>query len=501
MTGARFHSLRFLLADVMFRRRKSRGFSSSIELLESRDLLTEVRVIYLIPQDKTFNPDYALGIETAIRSLQEWYWEEMGQEKTFQLHSPIVESYTTSHDASYYGADAANSLSFHNRALADGFVLTGGSHFDPDNIWLFYLDADPSAGQLGGAGGSGIAVVPANDLRGLVGERNIPVNPGESPDPFGFPRWVGGLGHELGHALGLPHPTGCEDGDPSTPCPGNDALMWTGYAFYPDGHLLDSDKELLEDSPFLRDDVTPLPHINQRPVFTSGDDVEVSSLDGAAQFFGWARNVVSGAFEEPQSLEFHLDPDNDALFAVPPQISPNGTLTFTPAFGAEGTTTVTVTLTDDGGTADGGHDTSTVHSFVITINSDGVAVNLTHMKGAPAAKLLQGKGTLSLAILSSAVVSAAEIDLSTLAVSDPAASEGGTSFLVNGVLKDVNRDGQKDVVIKLKAKSMRQTGILTPTTTQLVIRGSLNDGTSLVATFNLTQLGSKQAVRHRPSRR
>lgn len=85
----------------MLRRRLVRHSLSSIELLEPRELLTEVRVVYLVPQDRTFNSDYALGIETAIRSLQEWYYGEMGQEKTFQLHSPIVEAFTTPHDASY----------------------------------------------------------------------------------------------------------------------------------------------------------------------------------------------------------------------------------------------------------------------------------------------------------------------------------------------------------------------------------------------------------------
>lgn len=180
--------------------------------------------------------------------------------------------------------------------------------------------------------------------------------------------------------------------------------MWTGYAFYPDGHLLEADKALLNNSPFLLEDISPLPHLNQRPVFTSGADLTVSAFDGPIDIFGWARNVVSGAFEEPQSLQFHVEPQDSRLFAVAPAISPNGRLTFAPKAGVGGTTTVHVTLSDDGGKTDGGHDTSTPHSFVITITADSQAVNLTRVKSA-LAKLQQGKGVLSLAILSGGGVS------------------------------------------------------------------------------------------------
>jgi cold shock protein len=54
--------------------------------------------------------------------------------------------------------------------LADGFALTGGRFFDPENRWIFYLDADPACGQITG-GTSGVALLPANDLRGSPGSR------------------------------------------------------------------------------------------------------------------------------------------------------------------------------------------------------------------------------------------------------------------------------------------------------------------------------------------
>src|SRR2546430_13581610 len=48
-------------------------------------------------------------------------------------------------------------------------------------------------------------------------------------------------------------------------------------------------------------------------------------------------------------------------------IAANGTLTYTPAAGATGTATVTVSLHDSGGTANGGIDTSAAQTFTITL--------------------------------------------------------------------------------------------------------------------------------------
>jgi hypothetical protein len=119
---------------------------------------------------------------------------------------------------------------------------------DPEDVWVFYIDADPACGQ-GVGGTSGVALLPANDLRGLVGEPNVPPCPGDSPDTGGVCRWIGGLGHELGHAFGLPHPPGCDQGmcDEEAYL----SLMYVGYVFYPDTYFLEEDKTRLEASPFF----------------------------------------------------------------------------------------------------------------------------------------------------------------------------------------------------------------------------------------------------------
>jgi hypothetical protein len=64
------------------------------------------------------------------------------------------------------------------------------------------------------------------------------------------------LGHELGHALGLPHPPGCDQGLPS--CDSN-ALMWLGYTTWPQTHLRPADRATLDASPFMGLDWEPGP--------------------------------------------------------------------------------------------------------------------------------------------------------------------------------------------------------------------------------------------------
>lgn len=210
-----------------------------------------VRIVYLVPADRVPRTDYVDRLTAAVEHLRIWFRNEMGDGTTFRLHAPVVEVVRSSQVASWYRVNPSGDpvVWFFNNVVTDAFLLTGARFFDPNNTWVLYVDSDPACGQLTGAT-SGVAVLPANDLRGLADEPNIPPCVGDPPDTAGVCRWVGGLGHELGHAFGLPHPSACVDSDPTTVCSEN-ALMWLGYTTYPEAYLLNEDRLALTDSPFF----------------------------------------------------------------------------------------------------------------------------------------------------------------------------------------------------------------------------------------------------------
>jgi VCBS repeat-containing protein len=113
--------------------------------------------------------------------------------------------------------------------------------------------------------------------------------------------------------------------------------------------------------------------VNDAPVFTKGADQSVLEDAGPQSVTGWATNIAAGPPDEAgQMLTFLVSTDNPSLFATRPSIDPaTGTLTYTSAVDANGTATVTVRLMDNGGTANGGSDTSAPQTFVITV----IAVN------------------------------------------------------------------------------------------------------------------------------
>ena len=83
----------------------------------------------------------------------------------------------------------------------------------------------------------------------------------------------------------------------------------------------------------------------------------------------WATAISPGpANESAQTpLTFLVSADKPELFTTQPAVSPSGTLTFDPAPNANGLATVTVTLNDGGGTANGGVDTSPPQTFTILV--------------------------------------------------------------------------------------------------------------------------------------
>jgi hypothetical protein len=72
--------------------------------------------------------------------------------------------------------------------------------------------------------------------------------------------------------------------------------------------------------------------------------------------------------ESGQNVHFVvLGNTNPGIFAEQPSVDASGKLMFTPLPNASGTANVTIVLQDDGGTANGGMDTSGPETFAITI--------------------------------------------------------------------------------------------------------------------------------------
>ena len=107
--------------------------------------------------------------------------------------------------------------------------------------------------------------------------------------------------------------------------------------------------------------------INDAPSFTKGPDQTVNE-DSGTRFVAWATNVSTGAANEAQQLTFEvIDNTNPGLFSIAPGVGSTGTLGFAPAANANGSATITIRLKDNGGTANGGVDTSAVETFTITV--------------------------------------------------------------------------------------------------------------------------------------
>ena len=123
--------------------------------------------------------------------------------------------------------------------------------------------------------------------------------------------------------------------------------------------------------------VTVLP-VNDEPSFSAGGNQTVDAGGSLETITNWATNIDPGAANEStQVLTFSVTPASSNLFSIPPTISSNGTLTFQPAANTSGTATFNVVLSDNGGTSNGGDDTSPSQSFSITVNNQNLPPTTT----------------------------------------------------------------------------------------------------------------------------
>lgn len=113
--------------------------------------------------------------------------------------------------------------------------------------------------------------------------------------------------------------------------------------------------------------------LNDVPSFAAGANQRVGVSAGAQTVAGWATALSSGpANEAGQTLTFLISGNsNPSLFSSGPAVSGStGNLTFTPAPGASGVARLWVRVKDNGGTANGGVDTSPLQVFEITVSDE-----------------------------------------------------------------------------------------------------------------------------------
>lgn len=110
--------------------------------------------------------------------------------------------------------------------------------------------------------------------------------------------------------------------------------------------------------------------VNDVPSFTKGSDDTVLEDSGLQTLTGWATSISNGpSNESSQSVDFIISNDNNGLFSGQPAVSAVGDLTYTPAADANGSTTVTIAIHDDGGIDDIGVDQSVNQTFNITVTA------------------------------------------------------------------------------------------------------------------------------------
>ncbi|TWU17051.1 choice-of-anchor Q domain-containing protein [Allorhodopirellula heiligendammensis] len=108
---------------------------------------------------------------------------------------------------------------------------------------------------------------------------------------------------------------------------------------------------------------------NDAPSFTAIDPPVVDSDNGQQTVVGWASNFVPGpADEASQSIRAYVVSTVDTdMFDVLPAVDVAGNLTYTPKPNVVGRARFTVSAQDDGGTANGGTDTSVPIAYGITL--------------------------------------------------------------------------------------------------------------------------------------
>ena len=203
---------------------------------------SQVRVLYLRPTDRPFRADYYRAIQNAVYDLRAWFPDQLSG-ITYSLATARPEICEMPHAAGYYPGGARTKL-FNDAQLC---APTGEGL--GRLLWVLYADIEDACNdpERLGVAGFGMVFLGSGDMKGLIGAPVIDSCNIQYVFPVG--RYIGGLGHELGHGFGLPHPPECEQGLPTCEF---GALMWSGYSLYPNTFLRAAEKVTLSQAPMLR---------------------------------------------------------------------------------------------------------------------------------------------------------------------------------------------------------------------------------------------------------
>ena len=273
-----------------------------------------VRLLYAAPAEREFRADYSEYFQNAMVELQSWYRQQLGG-LTFSLYDTKPQECRLPEPLEYYGRHSWQK------------VIDGVQHCAPvegytsEFVWVIYADVDNDCAADGskgtyedgydqlGRGGPGLTILELYTSEGfgqlLAGEELVSFYYcDEGPHEMSLGTATGGLGHEFGHTLGLPHPPGCDQGLPTCDYA---ALMAYGFDNYPDTYLRADDKEALIRSPFIdaRSSSGPLPAAAPAALGVNGSVAgpDGSPIEGvrvslvAEDFWAWAATGADGTFE------------------------------------------------------------------------------------------------------------------------------------------------------------------------------------------------------------
>ncbi len=236
--------------------------------------------------------------------------------------------------------------------------------------------------------------------------------------------------------------------------------------------------------------------VNDAPGFTVGANQTVLEDAGAQTVANWATAISAGpADEAAQTLTFNITNNtNAALFSVAPAVSATGTLTYTPAANAAGTATITLALQDNGGTANGGVDTSPTQTFTITVTGINDAPSFT---GGPAQTTNEDAGAQTVAGFATAISAgppdeaAQTLTFEITNNTNPALFSAAPAISAAGTLTytaAANANGTSTITYRLRDNGGTANGGIdvSPTQTVVITINAVNDAPSFTVGANQT---------------